>query len=194
MDNKDKLRCSWCGDNPLYISYHDNEWGVPLYDENRLFEMLVLEGAQAGLSWVTILGKRESYRRAFNGFDAKIVADYGEKDLSRLMSDQGIVRNRSKIEAAVNNAKRVVEMQRHSLPLSAYLWSFVEGKTIQNSWERPEDVPAQNAVSEFMSRDMKKRGFKFVGPTICYALMQSIGMVNDHLTSCYRHQEVKDLA
>ncbi|PLX40724.1 MAG: DNA-3-methyladenine glycosylase I [Deltaproteobacteria bacterium] len=186
-------RCSWCGDNPLYISYHDNEWGVPLYDENRLFEMLVLEGAQAGLSWVTILGKRENYRRAFHDFDAKRVAEFGDKDVERLMMDEGIVRNRRKIEAAINNARRVVEMERDFRPLSSYLWSFVGGIPIQNSWEHLEEIPAQNAISEFMSRDLKKRGFKFVGPTICYALMQSIGMVNDHLTSCYRHQEVKNL-
>lgn len=183
-------RCMWCGENTLYRDYHDNEWGVPVHDDRLLFEFLVLEGAQAGLSWITILKKRENYREAFDNFDYEKVAKYGEDDITRLLSNAGIVRNKLKINSAIKNARGVIKIQEEFGSLDKYLWSFVGGKTIQNKWKSISDVPAKTTISEKMSKALKKRGFNFVGPTICYAFMQAVGMVNDHTTDCYRYGEI----
>ena len=177
-------RCPWCGDDPLYQSYHDHEWGVPLHDDIRLFEMLTLEGAQAGLSWLTILRKREGYRRAFAGFDPSKVAAFNDDDVARLLADSGIVRNRLKISSTISNARIVLEVQANYGSLDNYLWSFVDGAPIRNSRETMSELPAKTPLSDVMSRKMKLLGFRFVGSTICYAFMQATGMVNDHLTSC----------
>ena len=178
-------RCPWATTEPA-IAYHDEEWGVPVHDDRRLFEFLVLEGAQAGLSWITILKKRENYRKAFDGFRADKIARYGARDVKRLLADSGIVRNRLKIAATVENAKALLRLQ-HETTLDAYLWSFVGGRPKQNRWRTLSQVPARTAESDAMSRDLLRRGFKFVGSTICYALMQATGMVNDHLVTCPRH-------
>jgi len=180
-------RCPWCGDDPLYVAYHDREWGVPCHDDQTLFEFLVLEGAQAGLSWITILRKRESYRLAFKGFDPVRVAAYGESDVARLLANSGIVRNRQKVAAAIANAKALIPIQSEFGSFDTYLWQFVNGKQIRNRWRTMNDVPARTPLSDTISRDLKKRGFSFVGSTICYALMQATGMVNDHLLTCHRH-------
>jgi DNA-3-methyladenine glycosylase I len=180
-------RCPWCGDDPLYVAYHDEEWGVPCRDDRRLFEFLVLEGAQAGLAWITVLRKRAGYRRAFADFDAAVVADYGDADVARLLADPGIVRNRLKIAATIANARALLAVQREFGSFAAYLWAFVAGAPIRNAWRSLAEVPAETAVSRALSRDLKARGFKFVGPTICYAFMQAIGVVDDHLVSCHRH-------
>ena len=185
-----KKRCTWCGDDPLYVSYHDTEWGVPVHDDRRLFEFLVLEGAQAGLSWLTILKKRENYRKAFENFEIAHVARYGQLDIDRLLLDSGIVRNRLKIESAIKNAQGVLAIQKEYGTFDAYLWDYVNGRPIQNSWASMADLPATSAASDQMSKDLKKRGFNFVGSTICYSLMQAVGMVNDHLVDCYRYKEV----
>jgi DNA-3-methyladenine glycosylase I len=182
-------RCPWCLSTDEYIRYHDEEWGVPSFDEKHLFEMLLLEGAQAGLSWLTILRKREGYRRALHGFDAMRIARYGEKDIARLLADPGIVRNRLKVKAAVDNARAYLEVES-STGFAPLLWSFVNDQPIQNHWKRMDQVPASTPQSDAMSRELKKRGFRFVGSTICYAFMQSVGMVNDHLVSCPRHAAV----
>ena len=189
-----KKRCQWAGSDPLYTAYHDDEWGVPLHDERRLFEMLILEGAQAGLSWLTILKKRANYRLAFDGFDIDCIAKYEETDLKRLLADAGIVRNRLKLESAIKNARGVLDIQEEYGSLDSYLWRYVDGKPKQNAWKSMADLPAKTELSEVMSKDLKKRGFNFVGPTICYAFMQAVGMVNDHTTNCYRYQEIKELA
>jgi DNA-3-methyladenine glycosylase I len=181
------VRCDWAGDDPLMISYHDEEWGVPLHDDRRLFEFLVLEGAQAGLSWRTILRKRENYRRAFVGFDLVRVAAYGEREVARLLADPGIVRNRRKIAAAVENARRCMEVRVEFGSLDGYLWRFVGGKPIVNRHRSMSELPSETKDSRAMSRDLAARGFRFVGPTICYAFMQAVGMVNDHLVHCFRH-------
>jgi DNA-3-methyladenine glycosylase I len=187
-----KVRCEWAGTtDPAYLEYHDAEWGVPSHDDRHLFEMLVLEGAQAGLSWSTILHKREGYRRAFAGFDAAKVARFTSAKVERLMLDAGIVRNRLKIESSVNNAKRILGVQRELGSLDEYLWSFVDGKPMVNRFERLEDIPPETDVSRAMSKDLKRRGFRFVGPTVCYAFMQAVGMVNDHVVSCFRWREVQ---
>jgi len=186
-------RCDWGTTEPNIISYHDEEWGVPLHDDRRLFEFLVLEGAQAGLSWETILKKRENYRAAFSDFVPGAVARFTSKRVEKLLRDPGIVRNRLKIEAAVTNAKRCLEVQSEFGSFDAYVWGFVRGRAIQNRWKDHHDVPAKTAESEALSRDLAKRGFKFVGPTICYAMMQAVGMVNDHLTYCFRHQQIRKL-
>ena len=185
-----KTRCGWCGDDLLYVAYHDTEWGVPVHDDRLLFEFLILEGAQAGLSWITILRKREAYRRAFAGFDAEKVARYGSRQVALLLADAGIVRNRLKIEAAINNAKRFLEVQAAFGSFDAYIWRFVDGKPIVNRWKTLKQVPASTPESDALSKDLKTRGFKFVGSTICYAHMQATGMVNDHLAGCFRHAEV----
>src|SRR5262249_25477930 len=179
-------RCSWAITEPN-ITYHDQEWGVPVHDDRGLFEFLILEGAQAGLSWTTILKKRENYRKAFDGFRAEKIARYCARDVRRLLGDAGIVRNRLKIAATIENAKIFLAVQKEFGSFDAYLWSFVNGKPIQNRWRRMADVPARTAESDAMSRDLLRRGFKFVGSTICYALMQATGMVNDHLVTCPRH-------
>lgn len=184
------VRCGWCGNDPLYVAYHDTEWGVPVHDDRRLFEFLMLEGAQAGLSWITILKKREAYRRAFAAFDAEKVARYGQRQVERLLADPGIVRNRLKIASAINNARHFLEVQETFGSFDAYLWRFVDGRPIINRWKTLGQVPASTKESDTLSRDLKARGFKFVGPTICYAHMQATGMVNDHLVGCFRHSEV----
>lgn len=186
-----KNRCSWCGEDPLYIAYHDNEWGVPVHDDKLLFEFLILEGAQAGLSWITILKKRENYRKAFHNFDYKKIATYTEEDVERLLGDAGIVRNKRKIESAIKNAIGFLKIQEEFGSFDRYLWKYVDGKTIQNNWESTTELPTKTEISEKLSKDLKKRGFNFVGPTICYAFMEAIGMVNDHITSCFRYKEVK---
>jgi DNA-3-methyladenine glycosylase I len=180
-------RCAWVPEgDPLYVAYHDEEWGVPSHDERHLFELLVLEGAQAGLSWATILRKREGYRRAFAGFDAEKVARFGPREVERLLGDASIVRNRAKIESAIANARAVLELES----LDAYLWSFVGGAPLVNEWRSLAEIPAETAESKAMSKDLKRRGFRFVGPTICYAFMQAAGMVNDHVVDCFRHRAV----
>ncbi len=187
-----KNRCDWCGSDPEYIAYHDYEWGEPVHDDRLLFEFLILEGAQAGLSWLTILKKRENYRKAFDYFDCKKIANYGEEDIVRLLADSGIVRNRLKIEAAIKNAKGVVKLKDEFGSLDSYIWSYVAGVPIQNEWKTMADIPAQTEISILMSKDLKKRGFNFVGPTICYAFMQAVGMVNDHTIDCFRYKELID--
>jgi DNA-3-methyladenine glycosylase I len=185
-----KLRCSWGESDPDYVAYHDTEWGVPARDPRRLFEFVLLEGAQAGLSWITILRKRDAYRAAFAGFDPVKVAAFDDDDIARCLADAGIVRNRAKINAAVGNARAWLELDD---PV-AFLWDFVGGVPIQNHWTGMGEVPATTAAAEAMSKSLKKAGFRFVGPTICYALMQSCGLVNDHVTSCFRHSECAALA
>jgi len=182
-------RCPWPGDDRLYIAYHDKEWGVPSHDDRHLFEMLILEGAQAGLSWITILRKRENYRRAFADWDVEKIARFSEKDFTRLMADPGIVRNRLKIRAAIGNAKAFLKVRDEFGSFDRYIWQFVGGKTIRRRRRTMRDVPTHTAESDAMSRDLKKRGFNFVGTTICYSFMQAVGMVNDHLTSCFRADE-----
>lgn len=183
-------RCEWCGTDPLYIAYHDDEWGIPVHDDRLLFEFLVLEGAQAGLSWLTILKKRKNYRKAFDAFDYETVANYSQQDIDRLLADSGIVRNRLKIESAIKNARGVITIREEFGSLDAFLWRYVDGIPIQNTWKSTAELPAKTKVSELMSKDLKKRGFNFVGPTICYALMQATGMVNDHTTDCFRYNEL----
>lgn len=186
-------RCEWSGNDPLYIAYHDDEWGVPVHDDRLLYEFLVLEGAQAGLSWLTILKKRDNYRKAFFGFNFNKVAQYTEADLERLLADSGIVRNRLKLESAIRNAQGVLKIREEFGSLDSYLWAYVGGNPIQNTWKHMAELPAKTELSEAMSKDLKKRGFNFVGPTICYAFMQAVGMINDHTTDCYRYKEIREL-
>jgi DNA-3-methyladenine glycosylase I len=180
------IRCGWAGSDPLYVSYHDREWGVPLHDERRLFEMLVLEGAQAGLSWITILRKREAYRAAFDGFDVAKVARYSPARVERLLQNPGIVRNRLKVTSAVNNARRFLAVQEEFGSFDAYIWQFTDGRPKINNWKSLKEIPARTAQSDAMSQDLRRRGFTFVGSTICYAHMQATGMVNDHVVDCHR--------
>jgi DNA-3-methyladenine glycosylase I len=182
------MRCSWSGSDPVYVDYHDHEWGIPLHDDRALFEMLVLEGAQAGLSWITILRKREHYRRAFDNFDPRKVARYTPARIARLLQDPGIVRNRLKVAAAVNNARCFLEVQDEFGSFDTYVWQFVDGRPRVNAWTSLKDIPPRTAQSDAMSRDLKARGFTFVGSTICYAHMQATGMVNDHLVGCFRYE------
>jgi DNA-3-methyladenine glycosylase I len=184
-------RCSWAGTDPLMQAYHDHEWGVPLFDDKALFEFLILEGHQAGLSWRTILNKREAYRRAFAGFDPVKVARFSKRNVERLMNNDGIIRNRSKIESAIGNARAFLDLQEREGSFAAYVWSFVDGKPQVNHWRSLKQIPAETPQSRTMSKALKRHGFSFVGPTSCYAMMQAIGMVNDHVTSCYRHAELK---
>jgi DNA-3-methyladenine glycosylase I len=177
------VRCDWAGTDPLYVAYHDREWGTPIRDPHRLFELLCLEGAQAGLAWITILRKRDGYRAAFHGFDAERMAAFTDADRARLLADAGIVRNRAKIEAFIGNARAFLATD----DFSALLWSFVDGEPVLNKWETLDQVPAETAASLAMSRELRGRGFRFVGPTICYAFMQSAGLVDDHLVTCFRH-------
>ncbi len=187
-------RCHWAeGQFEAYINYHDEEWGVPVHDERVHFEFLILEGAQAGLSWATVLKKRESYRKAFAGFAPEQVAAYGEKDVERLLADTGIIRNRLKIKAAITNAQRFLEVQKDFGSFDSYVWAFVNNRTVHNHWSTREEVPATSPESDALSKDLKKRGFKFVGSTIMYAYMQACGMVNDHTTDCFRYEEVHKL-
>ncbi len=183
-------RCAWAGEGGVYTDYHDFEWGVPVHDDRKLFEMLILEGAQAGLSWLTILNKRAAYRRAFGGFDPRVVAAFTDEDLARLLGDAGIVRNRLKITSAINNARAFLNVQQEYGSFDAYLWRSVGGKPLQNGWRTLVELPAQTPESAALSRDLIRRGFRFVGPTICYAFMQAVGMVNDHVVDCYRYQEL----
>ncbi len=186
----EKVRCSWCGDDPRYVRYHDTEWGVPLHVDRRLFEFLVLEGAQAGLSWMTVLRKRKSYRRAFDGFDPQRVAGYGKAKIEALLADPGIVRNRLKIASAVRNARVFLEIQQEFGSFDAYLGRFVDGRPQQNRWRTLQAIPAETNESRNLSKDLVRRGCSFVGPTICYAFMQAVGLVNDHLVQCFRYQEI----
>lgn len=186
-------RCQWCTDDPQYIKYHDEEWGVPLHDDTKLFEMLVLEGAQAGLSWLTILKKRDGYRRAFENWDLAKISRFGQDDIERLAQNPEIIRNRLKIASVIKNARGSLEIIDQYGSLDEYLWRYVDYQPQTNQWKRLSDLPVSTDVSERMSKDLKKRGFNFVGPTICYAYMQAVGMVNDHVVSCFRYQEVKAL-
>jgi DNA-3-methyladenine glycosylase I len=186
-------RCAWAGDDPLYVRYHDTEWGVPLHEDRGLFEFLVLEGAQAGLSWITILRKRAAYRNAFAGFDPRRVAAFDARRVSRLLEEPGIVRNRRKIESAVRNARVLLDLQEEFGSFDAYLWRFVDGRAKQNSWLTARQVPSETTESRALSKDLVRRGCSFVGPTICYAFMQAVGLVNDHLVGCFRHAEVMTL-
>jgi len=185
-----KKRCPWVGDDDLYIKYHDEEWGVPVFDDQKLFEFLILEGAQAGLSWITILKKRENYIRLFYKFDAKKIVKYDSKKVEELLNDAGIVRNRLKIQSTIQNAKAYLEICKQYGSFSDYIWSFTEGKPLVNHWKTLQDIPAKTALSDKMSKDLKKAGFNFVGSTICYAFMQAVGIVNDHTVDCFRYHEV----
>ena len=189
-----KKRCPWAGTDPLYVAYHDHEWGVPLHDDRKLFEMLILEGAQAGLSWITILRKREAYREAFDRFDPAKVAEYGRDRIQELLRNPGIIRNRLKIHAAVQNASAYLRIAEAFGSFDRYLWQFAGGCSRQNRWRLGQDVPARTAESDALSKELKKRGFKFVGSTICYAFMQAVGLVNDHLTDCFRYNEINRAA
>lgn len=189
MERGSKVRC-WKTTDPLYIEYHDEEWGVPLHDDRKLFEFLILEGFQAGVSWALILRKRENFRRAFDGFDPVKVSKYTEEDLERLMNDPGILRNRLKIRSAISNAQRFLDVQEEFGSFDMYIWDFVGGKPIKNGFTSFSEIPSKTEISEAMGKDLKKRGFKFVGPVICYSFMQAVGMVNDHLTHCFRYDEI----
>lgn len=184
-------RCQWVTEDQIYIDYHDYEWGVPVFDDHRLFEFLILEGAQAGLSWLTVLKKREQYRKRFFNFNPEKIARLNQKSVESLMKDPGIIRNRLKIESTISNAKAYLKMLEKGECFSDYLWQFVDDQPIQHDWKRHRDIPTHTALSDRLSKDLKKRGFKFVGTTICYSLMQAVGMVNDHITTCFCHQKVK---
>lgn len=194
MEGDGRVRCGWAGGDPLMLRYHDREWGGPLHDDRRIFEFLILEGMQAGLSWRTILHKRENFRRAFHGFDPARIARYTEADVDRLMSDPGIVRNRAKILAAIHNARAFLKVCREFETFDAYIWRLVGGKPIVNRRQRPSQLPARTGLSDAVSADLKRRGFKFVGSTVVYAHMQATGMVNDHLVGCFRHAELAGMA
>jgi DNA-3-methyladenine glycosylase I len=190
MTEREKTRCGWCGADPLYVRYHDKEWGVPVKNDRKLFEFLVLEGAQAGLSWITILRKRDAYRRAFEGFDPNVVARFDARRVRTLLANPGIVRNRLKIESAIENARAFLEVQDEFGSFSKYQWRFVEGEPLVGRFRTLKEIPPRTRVSDAFSKDLKRRGFSFVGSTIVYAHMQAVGMVNDHLISCFRHSEV----
>lgn len=185
------MRCNWCKDNSLYEKYHDSEWGVPVYDDKILFEFLILESAQAGLSWITILKKRENFRRAYDNFDPLKVALYDEVKIVELMQDKGIVRYRRKIEASINNAKRFIEIQNEFGSFSSYLWSFTDGRVVDGRVETTENLPSTSNLSDTLAKDMKRRGFKFLGSTTLYSYLQAMGVINDHITSCFRYKEIK---
>ncbi len=195
MPNQKKMksRCSWCGDDPLYVTYHDTEWGKPVKDDASIFEFLILETFQAGLSWITVLRKRENFRVAFDNFDYKKIAKYDDAKIGALIQDAGIIRNKLKIKATISNARAFMEIQKEFGSFSTYIWGFVNGKPIDNGFIKMEDIPATTALSDTLSKDLKKRGFKFVGSTVIYAHMQATGMVNDHVTSCFRYEDVKKL-
>lgn len=185
-----KQRCQWCNTDPLYIAYHDMEWGVPIYNDQLLFEFLILEGMQAGLSWYTILRKREAFRAAFENFNPELISEYDIKKVNALLNNEGIIRNKLKIQSAITNAKSYLSICKKENDFSNYIWSFVDGKPIQNHWQNSKFVPAETDISKVMSKDLKQRGFKFVGSTICYAYMQAVGLVNDHTTNCFRYNEL----
>ena len=188
-----KKRCQWATGSPLEMDYHDSEWGVTVHDDRKLLEFLILEGAQAGLSWITILKKRENYRKAFDHFDATKIAEYNKEKIEQLLQNPGIIRNKRKIEAAIHNSQAFLDIQNEFGSFDAYIWQFVNGITIQNAWKSLHEIPAKTKESEALSKDLKKRGFRFIGPTICYAFMQAVGMVNDHLVECYRHKEIQNI-
>ena len=188
------VRCQWCQGDELYMRYHDEEWGVPLHEDRKLFEFIVLEGAQAGLSWITVLRKRQAYKQAFDNFDFNEVAGYGERKIKNLLNNPGIIRNELKIRSAVRNAKAFIEIRKEFGTFNNYIWRFVDGEPIQNHWKKLSQLPAKTPLSDKISKDLKQRGFNFVGSTITYAHMQATGMVNDHTTDCFRHKEVKALA
>jgi DNA-3-methyladenine glycosylase I len=188
-----KTRCRWAGSDPLYTAYHDREWGVPVHNDRKLFEMLLLEGAQAGLSWITILRKRENYRKAFEEFDPEKIARYDRIKIRKLLAEEGIVRNKLKIAAAIQNAKAFLDVQKEFGSFEAYVWPFVSGRTIQNKWKSLKEIPASSAEAVALSKDLRRRGFSFVGPTICYAFMQAVGMVNDHIVSCFRYSALRKI-
>ena len=185
-----KTRCSWCGNDPLYMKYHDTEWGVPVYDDDKLFEFLILETFQAGLSWITVLRKRDNFRKAFDNFNYKIIANYNETKFEELLQDAGIIRNKLKIKATISNAIAFMEVQKEFGSFSNYIWKFTAGKPIKNSWKDLKSLPATTELSDIISKDLKKRGFKFVGSTVLYAHMQATGMINDHIKDCFRYHEV----
>lgn len=184
---KEKIRCGWSTSDPIYIKYHDEEWGVPIHDDRKLFEFLILEGFQAGLSWITILRKRDNFRKAFDDFDAEKVARYGKRKINSLLKDEGIIRNKLKVEAAVTNARAFLKVREEFGSFDKYIWQFVNHKPVKNKFKSLKEVPASTQISDIMSKDLKKRGFKFVGTTICYAHMQATGMVNDHIVTCWKH-------
>jgi DNA-3-methyladenine glycosylase I len=186
-----KQRCAWVSNDPIYINYHDHEWGVPIYDDRLLFEFLILEGAQAGLNWLAILKRREQYRLAFDHFDAEKIAKYDDKKYQAILTDSGVIRNRLKIQSAITNAQAYLKIKNEHNSFSDYLWQFVNGTQIKNQWGDHKQIPTTTEISDALSRDLKKRGFKFVGSTICYAYMQAVGMVNDHLTTCFRFEKIK---
>ncbi len=188
-----RVRCPWGDSDPLYVSYHDEEWGVPTHDDQKLFEMLILEGAQAGLSWITVLKKREGYRRSFSEFDPRRIARYDAKKVERLLANDGIIRNRLKVQSSIKNARAFLSVQREYGTFDRYIWGFVDGRPTRNAWALMEDIPAHTEQSDTMSKDLKRRGFSFVGSTICYAFMQATGMVNDHLVGCFRYHAVNRL-
>lgn len=190
MEDSELVRCSWTGNREHDIQYHDYEWGVPVHDDGKLFEFLVLDAFQAGLSWTTILKKRENFREAFDGFNAELIADYGEDKIAKLLQDKGIIRNKLKIRSTISNAKLFLSIQIEFGSFDSYIWSFTGGTTIVNSWKTMDEIPASTKESDAMSKDLKKRGFKFVGTTICYSIMQAAGMVNDHVVDCFRYKEV----
>ena len=189
-----KNRCPWCGESKIYVEYHDQEWGVPVHDDQALFGKLILDGAQAGLSWLTILKKREGYRNAFDGFDAEKIAAYSQSDISRLLADPGIVRNRLKIESAIKNARGYLDIRDEFGSFDSFIWRYVDYRPLQNSRKSLSELQASSSESDMMSRDLKKRGFNFVGSTICYAYMQAVGMVNDHLVSCFRYNDIRRMS
>lgn len=187
---EEKQRCNWCGTDPLYVKYHDEEWGVPVKDDQTMFEFLLLETFQAGLSWITILRKRENFRKAFDNFDYKKIANYNQDKIDLLIQDKGIIRNKLKIKSAVTNAQAFIEIQKEVGSFTEYIWNFVDGHPIKNTWKNHQDTPATTEISDALSKDLKKRGFKFVGSTVMYAHMQATGLVNDHIESCFRYNEV----
>lgn len=191
---KEKIRCSWCGTNSLYMAYHDNEWGVPVYDDAKLFEFLILETFQAGLSWITVLRKRENFRKTFDNFDYQKIALYDENKYESLLQNAGIIRNKLKIKATISNAKAFMAIQKEFGSFSEYIWQFTKGKPIVNKYKTLNDIPAKTTLSDTLSKDLKKRGFKFVGSTVIYAHMQATGMVNDHIKSCFRYKEILELS
>ncbi|MBP9777704.1 MAG: DNA-3-methyladenine glycosylase I [Rickettsiaceae bacterium] len=191
MITQNKIRCAWVNNDPIYINYHDREWGVPIYDDRLLFEFLILEGAQAGLNWITILKKRDNYRKCFDKFNAKKIAKYDQNKFEQLMANSGIIRNKLKIKAAIINAQAFLQVKQECGSFSEHIWHFVNGKPISNHWKNNKFLPTSSDISSALSKDLKKRGFKFVGPTICYAFMQAVGMVNDHTMDCFRYKELK---
>jgi DNA-3-methyladenine glycosylase I len=194
MPAREKKRCKWAGTDPIYVAYHDDDWGVPVHDDRTIFEYLILEGAQAGLSWITILKRRDNYRRAFSNFDPEKVARYDKRKMARLLENPGIIRNRLKVEAAVKNARAYLAVADEFGSFDDYVWRFVDGAPIQNKWKTMRDLPAETGESRALSHDLRRRGFGFVGPTIIYAHMQDTGMVNDHVVNCFRHNQVARLA